>query len=68
MGYKLLPLIVDWAINEDVNIDWLLKDSKNENNGTEDINRLIVAYKSAEQPIKNAALTMLENSAKRQSP
>ena len=70
----ILPLIVDWAINENVNLDWLLKD-KNPNSLTRSNKNfpdlanehllLINTYDAAEDSIKEAALIMLKNSAEK---
>ena len=57
----LLPLIVDWAVNEDVNLDWLLKDKKSEKE--EDHQMLIHAYDAASNEAKKHARMILQSSA-----
>jgi len=65
----ILPLIVDWAINENVNLDWLLKDKNPDNLTSSKLANehllLIKTYDAAEDSIKEAALTMLKNSAEK---
>ena len=68
----LLPVIIEWATNEKVSLDWIVygeekknpEDSKNPTLSSEHL-LLVNTYDAAEDSIKEAALTMLKNSAEK---
>ncbi len=67
----LLPVIIEWATNEKVSLDWIVygEEKTNPANSKSDLSfehlLLVNTYDAAEDSIKEAALTMLKNSAEK---
>ena len=64
---SLIALIVNWAIQEGISLDWLLKDEikKKDKPIEEEHEELIIAYDAASEDARNFALKGLQDSAEK---